>query len=109
MATTEPQPQPGKRRGRKPRRVLSSAELEDIRRAYEQHGASPAQIAARYDGVSPDTIRRRLREAGVDLRDQQTAMTRRYQGRGSIDGLAGALGMERDVVLDLLRQHGFAD
>lgn len=93
---------------RRSRRVLSSAELADIRRAYVDHGASPNQIAARYD-VSADTIRRRLREAGVSLRDQQTAMTRRYQGGGSVEGLAASLGMEPDAVLVLLREHGFAD
>jgi hypothetical protein len=88
-----------------PRRPTDDAEL---RRLYVDTRLSPNQITA-LTGISQTTIRRRLRDLGVDLRDQKEAQAFRYSGRGDLEGLAQYFHVPADAMAEILRHFHFID
>lgn len=69
-------------------------------------GDSLPQLGRRH-GANAETIRRRLRAAGVVLRDQPSGQRARYNRRGDLTGLAIDLQVDEETIRRLLVKHGF--
>lgn len=80
--------------------------MDAVIHEYVERCDSLPTIGRRH-GVNPETIRRRLIQAGVRIRSQREGQLARYNRRGDVTGLAVDLAVSEERLLHLLRQHGF--
>lgn len=72
---------------------------------YERGDSLP--VVGRRHGVHTETIRRRLKDAGVRIRSSREAWIARLHATGVLRGLAADLAMPEETVRALLIKHGF--
>ena len=83
---------------------LKDLDMEAITAEYERGDSLP--VVAQRHGVDYETIRRRLKAAGVPIRSIREGLLTHNQRRGDLEGLALDLGMPLDEVRALLIRHG---
>lgn len=79
-------------------------DMKSIIAEYRRGDSLP--IVARRHGVNTETIRRRLMQAEVPIRDRREGQISRFHGSGDLAGLALDLGLPVDEITALLIRHG---